>query len=117
MDKINFKDASKKIENIYEYNLLSKLNDHTFTMVKVENRVLDFHTHRDSDEAFYIIEGKMKIELENKIVELNEGDMFVVKKGISHRPICEGFVTCLLIEKVGTLTAENSPGTHKNNIS
>jgi len=84
------------------------MNLHNFTLVRVKDRTLDFHTHPDSDEVFFIVDGKMKLEFKDKTVELNEGEMCVVPKDTEHRPICATEVICLLIEKEGTLTAENT---------
>jgi len=112
MEVINLKEKARAIEKLYDYQIISKMNNHTFTLVKVENRTLDFHIHPESDEVFFIVEGKMKLEFRSKIVELHEGDMIVVPKGIEHRPICESLVSCLLIELDGTLTPENTGGTY-----
>lgn len=74
---------------------------------------LDFHAHQDSDEVFYIVEGRMKLEFKDKMVHLNAGEMCVVPKGIEHRPVCETEVTAMLIEIDGTLTPNNTGGTDK----
>ena len=114
MEVINLKEKGSQIPNLYQYEVIAKMNNHNFTMVRVKDRSLDFHTHPDSDEVFFIIDGKMKLEFRDKTVELNTGEMCVVPKGIEHRPICTTEVTCLLIEKEGTLTAENTGGTYKD---
>ncbi len=112
MEVINLKEKGLKIPNLYQYETIAKMNDHNFTLVRVSNRTLDFHTHPDSDEVFMIIKGEMKLEFKDRIVELKEGDMCVVPKGIEHRPICTTEVLCLLIEKENTLTPENTGGTY-----
>ncbi len=89
------------------------MNNHNFTLVRVKDRTLDFHTHPDSDEVFLIVDGKMKLGFKNKTVELKAGEMFVVPRGIEHRPIFTSEVTCLLIEKEETLNPENTGGTYK----
>jgi len=113
MKVINLKDKGARIPNLYQYEIIAKMNNHNFTLVRVKDRTLDFHTHPESDEVFFIADGKMKLEFTNKIVELNTGDMCVVPKGVEHRPICTTEVTCLLIESEGTLTPENTGGTYK----
>ena len=65
-----------------------------------------------SDELFYVIEGSFAIELEDGLVSLNQGDMIVVPKGTSHRPVCTELVKCLLIELDGTLNDDNTGGTY-----
>lgn len=113
MEPLNLEEIGKQIPKLFEYNVFARVNDHTFTLVRVKDRTLDFHIHEDSDEVFYIVNGEMKIEYRNKKVNLKTGDMCVVPKGVEHRPICTSEVTCLLIEKDGTLTADNTGGTYK----
>lgn len=55
----------------------------------------------------------MKLEFEDKILELKAGEMCIVPKGVVHRPVCETDVTTLLIEKDGTLTPANTGGKYK----
>jgi mannose-6-phosphate isomerase-like protein (cupin superfamily) len=112
LEVINLKAEAANILNLFEYKTIEKMNGHNFTLIKAKNRTLDFHTHQDSDEAFYIVEGQMKLELRDKIVHLNTGEMCVVPKGIEHRPVCEKEVTALLIEIDGTLTPQNTGGTY-----
>ena len=97
---------------LFDYVKVGELNDHELNVVQVENRTLDFHTHSDSDELFYIIEGEMKLEFEKQIIDLKEGDFAVVPKGVLHRPICTSLVKLLLIEKKGTLSKKNTGGTY-----
>jgi mannose-6-phosphate isomerase-like protein (cupin superfamily) len=113
MEVINLKEKAGRINKLYEYQIISRMNNHTFTLVKAEDRTLDFHTHPDSDEVFFIVQGKMKLEFRSKIVELHEGEMIVVPRGVEHRPVCESPVTCMLIEREGTLTPDNTGGTYK----
>jgi mannose-6-phosphate isomerase-like protein (cupin superfamily) len=113
MEVLNLKEAGAQIPNLYQYEVVAKMNGHHFTLVRVKDRTLDFHTHPDSDEVFLIVDGKMKLEFRDKIVDLNTGEMCVVPKGTEHRPICTTEVICLLIEQEGTLTPENTGGTYK----
>ncbi len=112
MKAINLKTEAAKIQNLFEYKTIAKMNGHIFTLIKAKDRTLDFHTHQDSDEVFYIVEGQMKLEFRDKMVHLNSGEMCVVPKGIEHRPVCETQVTAMLIEIDGTLTPDNTGGTY-----
>lgn len=113
LTKVNIFDKMDKLNKLYEYNEIAQMNDHMINLVKVENRTLDFHVHKDSDEVFYILDGAMQLEFSDSIVDLVKGDVIVVPKGTSHRPICTVPVTVLLIEQSGTLNAQNSGGTYK----
>jgi hypothetical protein len=65
------------------------------------------------DEVFINIFGGLQLEYRDRIAPLNEGDICVVPKGTAHRPICTSEVTCLLVEKAGTLIHENTGGTYQ----
>lgn len=111
--KVNLKEQAVSIEKVFEYLKVGQLNDHMLNIITAKNRTLDFHVHTDSDEMFYVIEGQMQIEFKDKTVDLSEGDFIIIPMGTVHRPVCKMLVRCLLIEKVGTLTKENTGGTYK----
>ena len=113
MEVINLKEKGSQIPKLYQYEVIAKMNNHTFTLVRVKDRTLDFHTHPDSDEVFFVIDGQMKLEFRDNIVDINAGEMCVVPKGTEHRPICTAEVLCLLIERDGTLTPANTGGTYR----
>jgi|SRR4051812_41762052 len=64
---------------------------------------LAWHSHQDEDELFYVLKGHLRIEMEGGIVELEEGEMFVVPKGVRHNPVAEAECHILLIERKTTL--------------
>ena len=112
MRAINLEEEANRIETLFEYHTIARMNDHTFTLVKAEDRTLDFHTHPSSDEVFFIVDGTMKLEFEDEVIELKAGEMCVVPGGVLHRPICEGEVTAMLIEIDGTLSPDNPGGAY-----
>jgi len=64
---------------------------------------LTWHSHEYEDELFYILKGSLKIEMEDRTVVLNEGETFVVPKGVRHNPIAEQECHIMLIERKSTL--------------
>jgi len=112
-EKINLQAAANSFSELFKYLKVGQLNDHTLNIIQAKDRTLDFHTHEESDEMFYIIEGKMQIEFKDKIADLNQGDFVIVPKGVMHRPVCKELVKALLIEKTGTLTKSNTGGTYQ----
>ena len=108
LKKVNLKDAVNQAERLYVYDKIEKLNGHVLSVVNVENRTLDFHVHNDSDELFYIIEGSFHLETHEGLIELNEGELIIVPKGIMHRPVVKMLTKFLMIELDGTLNKENS---------
>jgi mannose-6-phosphate isomerase-like protein (cupin superfamily) len=113
MDAINLSAEAAKIQQYFEYKPIAKMNGQVFTLVKAKERTLDFHTHQDSDEVFFIVEGQMQLEFRDKTLRLRAGEMCVVPKGTEHRPVCDTEVTLMLIETDGTLTADNTGGSYK----
>ena len=61
-----------------------------------------WHKHEDTDDFFLVLKGTLDIELRDRTVTLNSGEVFVVPKGVDHRPIARGEVHILLIEPTGT---------------
>ena len=81
-----------------EQNISRKANgDFQPQFIITENRILDFHLHEESDEMFYVIEGKFQIEFDEGLVELTNGDFLIVPRGKRHRPVIKSLVKCLII--------------------
>lgn len=64
MKGIHLKEAGAAIPDLYQYETIARVNDHTFTLVRVKDRTLDFDVHPDSDEMFVIVSGNMELEFE-----------------------------------------------------
>jgi len=108
LQKINLKSAADSIEKLYVYDKTGWFNGNVLSVVNVENRTLDFHVHEGSDELFYVIEGRFWLETDEGLIEVNEGEIIIVPKGIRHRPVVKELSKFLLIELEGTLNKENS---------
>ncbi|HET9864069.1 MAG TPA: cupin domain-containing protein, partial [Steroidobacteraceae bacterium] len=63
---------------------------------------LAWHSHANEDELFLVLEGRLRIEMEDGAVELNAGEMYVVPKGVRHNPVAEQECRLLLIERKST---------------
>jgi mannose-6-phosphate isomerase-like protein (cupin superfamily) len=81
---------------------LSELDDCYVKVAKVKG-TLAWHAHDHEDELFFILKGKLKIEMESGTVELSEGQTFVVLKGVRHNPVAEEECHLMLIERKTTL--------------
>jgi mannose-6-phosphate isomerase-like protein (cupin superfamily) len=111
VEKVNLNLSANIVYELFQYLKVGQLNDHMLNIVKAENRTLEFHIHEGSDEMFYVIEGKMQIEFDDNLIDLNSGDFIIVPKRKRYRPFCKTLVKCLLIEKCGTFTKDNTVGT------
>lgn len=108
LEKVNLKSAVENVKELYAYDKIGKLNGHTLSVVNVENRTLEFHTHEESDELFYVITGSFQLETQEGLIRVEEGEMIIVPKGVLHRPVVTSLTKFLMIELEGTLNKENS---------
>jgi mannose-6-phosphate isomerase-like protein (cupin superfamily) len=76
------------------------MNDYQFKIVKLEGDFV-WHHHNDTDETFIVIEGTLRIDFRDGAVNISDGEMFVVPKGVEHKPYAEREVKLLLIEPRG----------------
>jgi len=76
--------------------------DDTYVKVVRAHGSLTWHTHENEDEAFLVLKGHLSIEMDGRTVELDEGDLFVVKKGVRHNPVAKEECHLLLIERATT---------------
>jgi mannose-6-phosphate isomerase-like protein (cupin superfamily) len=82
--------------------VVAELDDSYVKVAKVQGS-LAWHSHEHEDELFYILKGSLTIEMADRIVVLQEGDTFVVPKGVRHNPIAEKECHIMLIERKSTL--------------
>ena len=85
------------------------MNDYQFKIVKLRGDFI-WHDHENTDEAFIVLEGVLRIDFRDGAVQLAAGEMFVVPKGVEHKPCAEHEVKLLLIEPRGVLNAGHEGG-------
>jgi mannose-6-phosphate isomerase-like protein (cupin superfamily) len=74
-------------------------------------------TTRREDEAFFVLKGNFQMELRDKTVQLNEGDMLIVPKGVEHKPVAEEEVWVMLFEPATTLNTGNVVNEEQKRLS
>ncbi len=102
MKKINLEDKLSKFSEHWSPKVIAEMNDYQFKLVKIEGEFV-WHDHPDTDEVFIVIEGTMQIEFEDRTIELNEGEMLVVPKGVRHKPYAEAECKVMLVEPRGVV--------------
>ena len=114
-NKINLKEKLSKFSDYWSPKIIAKMNNYHFKLVKIKDDFV-WHSHKDTDEVFIVISGKMNIEFKDDVVELGKGEMLVVPKGVEHKPFAEHECEVLIVEPegvvntgdiIGELTAEN----------
>lgn len=80
---------------------VAEFNGHDVMVAKLDGPFV-WHKHDDTDDFFLVLSGTLDIELRERIVTLAPGELFVVPRGVEHRPVARGEVHVLLLEKAGT---------------
>ena len=102
MVKINLKEKLSKFSEHWSPRIIAEMNDYQFKLVKIKGDFV-WHNHDDTDEVFIVLEGEMKIEFKDETVELKEGEMFVVPKGVEHKPYSDKECKIMLVEPKGVV--------------
>jgi mannose-6-phosphate isomerase-like protein (cupin superfamily) len=89
--------------------VIAEMNDYQFKIVKLEGDFV-WHDHKDTDEPFIVIDGKLRIDFRDGVVEIGPGEMFVVPKGKEHKPYAEHEVKLMLIEPRGVKNTGEAGG-------
>ena len=106
MKKINFSEKLSEFSDHWSPKVIAEMNNYQFKLVKIEGDFI-WHNHADTDETFIVLEGSMFIELEDETVELNEGEMYAVPKGVNHKPYALEECKVMLVEPRGVLNTGN----------
>jgi len=101
MEAINVMQKFSLFNDHWSPKIIGDLNGQQVKLAKVKGEFV-WHDHKDEDELFFIFKGKLKIEFRDKMVELNEGEMLIVPRGVEHRPIAEEEVLLMLFEPAAT---------------
>ena len=106
---INFAEKLGRFDDRWSPRIIAELNDYQFKLAKIEGEFV-WHDHKDTDEAFVVLAGSMVIELEDGAVELSAGEMFVVPRGVPHRPRARAECHVLVIEPRGVVNTGDAGG-------
>lgn len=89
--------------------VITEMNDYQFKIVRLQGDFI-WHAHPETDEAFLVLEGQLRIDLRDRQITLNSGELLVVPKGVEHKPFAENEVKLLLIEPRGVLNTGSEGG-------
>ena len=97
---INFGQKLGLFDEQWQPKVIAEMNDYQFKIVKLQGDII-WHDHKNTDETFIVLEGVLRIDFRDGAVQLSAGEMFVVPKGVEHKPYAEHEVKLLLIEPRG----------------
>jgi mannose-6-phosphate isomerase-like protein (cupin superfamily) len=99
---INLKEKLAQFSDHWSPKIIAQMNDYHFKLVKFQGDFI-WHRHDDTDEVFMVLDGKMSIDFQDGKVELKRGELFVVPKGVEHKPYAEKQCEIMLVEPAGTI--------------
>jgi mannose-6-phosphate isomerase-like protein (cupin superfamily) len=106
MKNVNLAEKLATFSEHYQPRTVAQFNGHDIMVVKALSEFV-WHKHDDTDDFFLVLKGQLVIELRDRTISLGPGELFVVPKGIEHRPIAKEEVHVLLIEPTGTPNTGN----------
>ena len=106
---INLQSKFELFSEYWSPKVIAEMNDYQFKLVKIKDE-FTWHEHKDTDEVFIVIEGSMGIEFKDRTVELNRGEMIVVKKEKQHKPFATEECKVLIIAPRGVVNTGDSFG-------
>ena len=99
---INFAEKLARIHDHWKPRVMAEMNDYQFKIVKILGDFV-WHDHADTDETFIVLEGVLRIDMRDGHVLVRAGEMFVVPRGVEHKPHAEHEVKMMLIEPRGVV--------------
>ena len=108
-DKVNLAEKLALLEGPFKPGIVAHLNDYKLQVVRVKGEFV-WHKHDDTDDCFIVLEGHLTIQLRDRNVELDAGELFVVPRGVEHCPRADEEAHVLLIEPAGTLNTGDAGG-------
>ncbi len=109
MQAVNLKARLAKVDQPWTPKVVAELNDYQVKVVKLAGEFV-WHKHDDTDEMFLCLEGHMDIEFRDGRVTLGPGDMFVVPRGMEHKPVAEQGCHAVIIEPSGVVNTGEAGG-------
>jgi mannose-6-phosphate isomerase-like protein (cupin superfamily) len=108
-DKVNLTQKVELLNKPYSPGVIGYLNDYKLAVVKVHGEFI-WHTHDDTDDFFLVLRGRLTIQLRDRDIDLGEGELFVVPRGVEHCPRADEEAHVLLIEPRGTVNTGGAGG-------
>ncbi|MCO3177092.1 cupin domain-containing protein [Pseudomonas aeruginosa] len=106
---INFAAKLALFDDRWQPRVIAQMNDYQFKLVKIEGDFV-WHSHADTDETFIVLAGRLRIDFRDGAVHLGPSEMYVVPRGVEHKPFAEGEVRMLLVEPRGVRNTGDQGG-------
>tara|TARA_B100001013_G_C24387265_1_gene354587 strand:- start:7 stop:375 length:369 start_codon:yes stop_codon:yes gene_type:complete len=103
---INIEKKLKKFSDYWSPKVIGEMNDYQFKVAKVQGEFI-WHQHLDTDETFFVVQGQLTIEFKDGSVDIEQGEMYVVPKGVEHKPTATKECHIMIIEPKGVTNTGN----------
>lgn len=107
IEKVNLNSKLKTFDEFWSPKIVGELNNQFVKIAKFKGEFV-IHKHELEDELFYVIDGKLFIELADKTIELEKGEFVIIPKGVEHKPYAPEEVSVMLFEPMSTLNTGNT---------
>lgn len=112
MDRvINLQDKLARFSEHWSPRVIAEMNDYQFKLAKLHGEFV-WHAHADTDEVFIVLDGTMTLEFRDAAVVLSPGEMYVVRKGVEHRPVAAEECCVMLVEPRGVVNTGDAGGVY-----
>ncbi|MDZ7757152.1 cupin domain-containing protein [Rhodohalobacter sp.] len=111
-EALKFEEKFDLFDEQWTPKVIAEMNNYQFKLAKVEGDFI-WHSHEDTDETFIVLEGDLRIDFRDGSVNLEKGEMFVVPKGVEHKPFAENEAKLLLIEPKGIVNTGDKSKTER----
>ena len=105
---VNLSEKLAKVTEHWSPKIVAQMNDYHFKLVKFQGEFV-WHAHQDTDEVFIVLDGELTIHFRDGEVALRSGEMFVIPRGVEHKPFARRECKMMLVEPAGTINTGDAP--------
>ncbi|GMQ79515.1 MAG: cupin domain-containing protein [Anaerolineae bacterium] len=109
VDVINLSKKLSRFADHWSPKIVAQMNDYHIKLAKIQGDFI-WHSHAETDELFFVVEGSMVIHFRDEDIHLSSGEMCVVPKGVEHKPSAANECSILLVEPIGTVNTGDAGG-------
>lgn len=106
---INFEEKFARFDEHWSPRVVAEMNDYQFKLVKLQGEFV-WHEHADTDEVFIVVDGELEIRFRDGTVTLRNGEMYVIPKGVEHKPTARNECRVMLVEPKGVVNTGDAGG-------
>ena len=106
---INIAQKFGRFSEQWQPKVIAEMNDYQFKLARLQGDFV-WHSHADTDETFIVLDGSLRIDFRDGSVSIGPGEMYVVPRGVEHKPYAEGEVKLMLIEPRGVVNTGDQGG-------